>query len=103
MQSLDLATLKSAISGDAAAIRRITTLEPQGEKIFPSTYEGGEYATEQRVAKNLEGKVETVETVLLDSVQSQANRMELAILRAYDSGLIRMPLLEVDFAKAAGG
>ena len=100
MQSLDLATLRAAVSGDAAAIRRITILEPQGEKIFPSTYEGGEYATEQRVAKNPEGKVETVETVLLDSVQSQANRMELAILRAYDSGLIRMPLLEVDFSKA---
>jgi CRISPR-associated protein Csb1 len=42
--------------------------------------------------------VQTVETVLLDSVQSQANRMELALLRAYDGGRLKMPMLAVDFA-----
>ena len=39
----------------------------------------------------------TVDTVLLDPVQSQANRMELALLRAYDAGKIKMPMLQVDF------
>jgi CRISPR-associated protein Csb1 len=36
--------------------------------------------------------------VLLDSVQSQANRMELALLEATRAGKIQVPLVEVDFA-----
>jgi CRISPR-associated protein Csb1 len=73
-------------------------MEALGEKIFPPTYEGGEYATEQRqVLNHKDETVQTVETVLLDSVQSQANRMELALLRAYDGGRLKMPLLAVDF------
>jgi CRISPR-associated protein Csb1 len=94
---LDLDSLKRAVAGDYAAVRRVTHLEAQGDKIFPPTYEGGEYAEEPRQVV-IEGKVNTVETVLLDSVQSQANRMELALLRAYDGGRIKMPLLQVDFA-----
>jgi CRISPR-associated protein Csb1 len=94
---LNLETLKKAIAGEYAAIRRTTRLEPQGDKIFPPTYEGGEYADEPRQVQ-VDGKVQTVETVLLDSVQSQANRMELALLRAYDSGKIKIPMLQVDFA-----
>jgi len=101
MSALNLELLKKAVGGDFAAIRRITRLEPQGEKVFPPTYEGGEYADEQRLVRvkddHCDIKVEVVETVLLDSVQSQANRLELAMLRAYDSGRIRMPLLQVNF------
>src|SRR6185437_2259924 len=101
MSMLNLELLKKAVGGDFAAIRRITRLEPQGEKVCPPTYEGGEYADEQRLVRvkddKGEEKVEAVETVLLDSVQSQANRLELATLRAYDNGRIRMPLLQVIF------
>lgn len=43
-------------------------------------------------------KVQTVETVLLDSVQSQANRLEQALLRAYDNSRVKLPMLQVDFA-----
>jgi CRISPR-associated protein Csb1 len=39
-----------------------------------------------------------VECVLLDSVQSQANRMELALQEAIDAGTLKMPLLVVDFS-----
>jgi CRISPR-associated protein Csb1 len=39
--------------------------------------------------------------VLLDSVQSQANRMELAIQDAIDAGKINMPLIVVDFSDHA--
>jgi CRISPR-associated protein Csb1 len=99
MDKITIDVLKEAISGKYAAIRRITRLEPLGEKVFPPTYEGGEYADEQRVVKNEKGELCTVETVLLDSVQSQANRMEIALLHAYDSGRIKMPMLLVDFAK----
>jgi CRISPR-associated protein Csb1 len=98
MQSLNLDVLKRAVGGEYAAIRRVTRLEPQGDKVFPPTYEGGGYADEQRQVRAADGAVHTVETVLLDSVQSQANRMETAMLRAYDSGRLRMPLLQVDFA-----
>jgi CRISPR-associated protein Csb1 len=99
MHTLDLKTLKKAVAGEHTAVRRITRMEALGEKIFPPTYEGGEYATEQRQVLNPTDKtVQTVETVLLDSVQSQANRMELALLRAYDSGRLKMPLLAVNFA-----
>lgn len=96
---MNLEKLKKAIDGEYAAIRRITRLDPQGEKIFPPTYEGGQYATEERQVRAKDGTVATVATVLLDSVQSQANRMELALLRAYDAKRIKMPLLAVDFAK----
>ncbi len=98
MKTLNLELLKKAVGGDYSAIRRITRLEPQGDKIFPPTYEGGEYADESRVVRGDGDKVQIVETVLLDSVQSEANRMELATLRAYDNGRIKMPLLQVDFA-----
>lgn len=102
MEMLNLESLARAAAGEYAAIRRVTRLEPQGDKVFPPTYEGGEYAEESRQVRRVDGNVLTVETVLLDSVQSQANRMEMALLRAYDGGRIRMPLLEVNFAGADG-
>lgn len=106
MNKLNLGLLKKAVGGEYAAIRRVTRLDPQGDKVYPPTYEGGEYADEKRTVRDAngallldhEGKADVVETVLLDSVQSQANRLELAILRAYDTGRIKMPLLQVDFA-----
>src|ERR1700679_1425734 len=94
---MNLEKLKKAVEGEFAAVRRITRLEQQGEKIFPPTYEGGQYATEDRQVRDSDGTLRKVPTVLLDSVQSQANRMELALLRALDAEKIRMPLLAVDF------
>jgi CRISPR-associated protein Csb1 len=90
MADLRLDELKSAVVGSYAAIRRVTRLEAQGGKIFPPTYEGGEYADETRQVRTADGSVRSVATVLLDSVQSQANRMELALLGAYSSP--RLPL-----------
>jgi CRISPR-associated protein Csb1 len=103
MQNLSIEKLKKAVAGEYTAIRRITRLAALGAKIFPPTYEGGAYATEDRVVRRGGGEndaVETVPTVLLDSVQSQANRMEIALLRAYDAGRLRMPMLAVDFGGA---
>ncbi|MBU6259185.1 MAG: type I-U CRISPR-associated protein Cas7 [Burkholderiales bacterium] len=93
---LTLDILQSAVAGHAAALRRITTLQPAGgpgDKVFPPTYEGGKYATEKRV---IEGG-EIADCVLLDSVQSQANRMELALLDALRARRIELPLLTVRF------
>lgn len=81
----------------AAAIRLRVKLQPAGDsggKVFPPTYAGGIYALEKR---NVDGKEANV--VLLDSVQSQANRLEQALLEAYRAGRIKFPLLAVDFSK----
>lgn len=92
---LDLASLTAAVN-DAAAIRRVARLVPvDGGKVFPPTYEGGQYALEDRVIAG-----ERVPCVILDSVQSQANRMELALLEAHREGAIAIPLVEVDFDRA---
>ena len=95
MTELTLDTLRQAMSGYAAAFRRSTEYQPAGgpgDKIFPPTYEGGRYATETRI---IDGK--EVDCVLLDSVQSQANRMELGLLDAHRRGHIKLPLVETRF------
>ena len=65
-----------------------------GDKVFPPTYEGGKYATEERIDPET-GDVR--QCVLLDSVQSQANRMELALLESHRAGKVTLPLLVARF------
>ncbi len=94
---MDLQTIQEAVVSNAAAFRCITRYQPAGgpgDKVFPPTYEGGQYATESRINPDT-GEIR--ECVLLDSVASQANRMELALLAARRSGLANLPLLEVRF------
>jgi CRISPR-associated protein Csb1 len=93
---LTFVKLKAAVSGNAAAVRLVTRLQPAGgpgSKVFPPTHSGGVYAWEMRRIGN-----EVVPTVLLDSVQSQANRMEQALLEAHRANKLRFPLLQVDFS-----
>src|SRR5262249_34669710 len=85
--------LNEGCRGGTSAVRVVTRLGPAGgpgDKIFPPTYEGGKYATEKRRINGQE-----VETVLLDSVQSQANRMELALLEAFRNGQCEIPVIQV--------
>ena len=96
MSHFSLESLTKAVKS-AAAIRSQTSLQPaggEGDKIFPSTYEGGKYAFEFR---QLPGKEEPTPCVLIDSVQSQANRFELSLLEAFENGELAMPVLTVDF------
>lgn len=82
-----------------AALRRRQKLQPvggPGDKVFPPTFKGAVYAMEKR---RVQGRDEPANCVLLDSVQSQANRMELALQEALDMGKIKIPLLEVDFTE----
>ena len=95
MEALNLDHIKEALAGKAAAFRSVTEYQPaggSGDKIFPPTYEGGSYATEPRYING-----EEVSCVLLDSVQSQANRMELALLEEWESGRAPLPVITVDF------
>jgi CRISPR-associated protein Csb1 len=93
---MNLDTLHKAVSGTAAAIRSRTRLQPaggEGDKVFPPTYAGAVYAKEERHINGAK-----VPCVLLDSVQAQANRLEEALQRALDSGILAdIPVLNVDF------
>ncbi|MCA9070752.1 MAG: type I-U CRISPR-associated protein Cas7, partial [Planctomycetaceae bacterium] len=96
---LTLEIIQQAIFGPkrAAAFRSSTKLQPAGgvgDKVFPPTYEGGSYARETR--RLPDGT--DAECVLLDSVQSQANRHELALQDAWEEGRISLPVITVDFA-----
>jgi len=97
MTTLTLSALQHAVAGSAAAFRSVTILQPvggAGDKIFPPTYSGGTYATEKRRVPDHD---EPVDCILLDSVQSQANRMELALLDAWEQGDFPLPVVSVDF------
>lgn len=98
VNALTLEVVTQALPGTAAAFRCVTEYQPAGgpgDKVFPPTYEGGKYATERRVVPDTG---EIVDCVLLDSVQSQANRMELALLDAMEEpDGPQLPLLRVEF------
>ena len=94
---LNLQVLNDAVRNRAAAFRCVTEYQPAGgksDKIFPPTYEGGKYATEKRINADTG---EQHDCVLLDSVASQANRMETALLEARRTGRLSVPILEVRF------
>ena len=98
IRSLNFEDLKAAVSGSAAAFRSRRRLQPgggEGDKVFPPTFAGAVYAVEQR---RVPGREQPVTCVLLDSVQSQANRMEQALQEALDAGEIRLPIITVDFS-----
>lgn len=101
LPTLGLDVLQRAVAGEAAAIRCVTRLQPaggRGDKVFPPTYAVDrsaktKYAVE---ARRLNG--EDVQTVLLDSVPSQANRLEESLLAAWEEQRIPMPVISVDFS-----
>lgn len=98
--NIDLEILRAAVRGTAAAFRCVTDYQPAGgpgDKVFPPTYEGGKYAVENRVDPETG---EAIPCVLLDSVQSQANRMELALLDAHRRGRASLPLVTTRFDQA---
>lgn len=100
MAELTFEKLREATEGAAVALRSRITLQPAGgpgDKVFPPTYavgSGSKYATEERRVGD-DDKVSTV--VLLDSVASQANRAELALLEGVERGELSFPAPFVDF------
>ena len=101
---LDLTRLDEAMAGDAA-IRRIRRLQPAGgpgEKIFPPTYPGneknrkGETIPEHIFECRQTADGEQKWCVVLDSVQSQANRYEEALAAAVDEHGMNVPHIAVD-------
>jgi CRISPR-associated protein Csb1 len=100
-QPLTLDVLTDALRSRAAAFRCRRRLQPaagEGTKIFPPTYAGAVYNVELRRVNN-----ESVPCVVVDSVQSQANRMEEALQEAVDDGRIDIPVVRVKFPDAVQG
>lgn len=100
---MEYAALVRAVEQDAA-LRRKQALQPVGgknDKIFPSTYpeerrgQGPRHVFERRRLNGREAWC-----VLVDSVQSQANRLEEALLAAVRQGVIALPYVTVDFRGA---
>ena len=101
--TLTVASLIDAIA-DHAAFRRVRCLQPAGgvgDKLFPPTYPGaGRNAPPRHVFERRHVNGDIVWCVLIDSVQSQANRLEEALLAAVERGGIRLPYVTVDFSGA---
>ena len=107
MPQLTFEQLRGAVAGDAVALRSRMTLQPaggEGDKVFPPSYAvdgraDHKYAVEERQVGESD-KLST--TVLLDSVASQANRAELALLEGWEQGELVFPVPYVDFAEDDG-
>lgn len=92
---ITLDQLKSLVSSKAA-LRVITELQPLGgadSKIFPPTYSGSVYAE----TKNGDGKTTSV---VLDSPQSQANRLEELLNDSVEDGDVYLPRIVTDLGDA---
>lgn len=107
MSQLTFERLRDAVAGNSVALRSRITLQPaggEGDKVFPPSYavdgrSEHKYAVEERqIGKS--DKVST--TVLLDSVASQANRAELALLEGWERGELVFPVPFVDFSGDGG-
>lgn len=103
MSELTFEQLSEATAGGAVALRSRLSLAPAGgteDKVFPPSYAvdgraDHKYAVETRQIDDKE-----VETVLLDSVASQANRAEEALLEGWLDGDLAFPVPYVDFSEA---
>lgn len=107
--SLTYDQLRAAVDGGAVGVRARIELEPlggAGSKVFPPTYSPENnaetrYAVEGPKVRRPDGRYEIVpERVVLDSVSSQANRIEEALLDAITAGDLAAPVTAVDFAGA---
>lgn len=101
INALQLGDLHAAVNGGGAALRMLTRLQPAGgpgDKVFPPTYviDDKQARTKYAVEKRRIGGTD-VDAVLLDSVASQANRMEEALFDAWESERIQFPVIGVDF------
>lgn len=101
---LTLEVLKGLVDGGAVAIRGRATLDPaggQGDKVFPPSHSVGDRATTKYAFERRRMNGVDVECVLLDSVQSQANRMEEALQSLWAARRIALPVIAADFSDAA--
>lgn len=101
---LNLETLTQSVENDAG-FRRRQRLQPiggPGSTVFPPTYPGeGRDPKPRHVFERRRMNGADIWSVLLDSVQSAANRVEEALLEEATAGRIKLPYLVVDFTKTS--
>ena len=102
MSELTFSQLHEAVDGGAVALRSRLNLQPaggEGDKVFPSSYAAASTASHKYVVEERQvgDSDKTTTTVLLDSVASQANRAELALLEGWERGELQFPVPYVDF------
>jgi CRISPR-associated protein Csb1 len=108
LMSLTYDDLRAGVAGGAAGVRCRIVLQPlggHGDKVFPPTYgivddPKTKYARERRRVPDADGNSTVVDAVVLDSVASQANRLEMALLDAVRRGDLALPITSVDFAQS---
>lgn len=98
--------LTNTLKGNPTAIVIRINLQPaagEGTKVHPPTFlvdgNSSPYIEETRYMTNPKGESTQVPTILLDTVQSQANRMESALLHAKNNKELNIPLISIDFSK----
>ncbi|MEJ0035076.1 MAG: type I-U CRISPR-associated RAMP protein Csb1/Cas7u [Gammaproteobacteria bacterium] len=104
-QNITLEELKNMVEKDAVAIRGRAILEPAGgpgDKVFPPSHSVDEKRAASKYAFETRRRGgSNVVCVLIDSVQSQANRMEEALQVLWTDKRITLPVIEVDLSTAA--
>jgi len=90
--------ISNAVSG-ASALRLVVNLKPANADglVYPPSYEGGQHIFRPAW---IDGKKR--DAVLLDSVQSQSNRIEMAILDAHRRKIIAYPDIELQVKASTG-
>ena len=99
--TLTYEALRDAVAGTGIGVRARTPLEPlggPGDKVQPPTYGVADRADTKYAIETRTIGGETTTTVVLDSVASQANRFELALLDATRDGDADVPRVSVDFS-----
>ena len=112
MSILNHDVLRDAVAGPGVALRLKSRLQPAGgpgTTVYPPTYAADrgartQYAVEGPRPRDGEttGQASRYARVLLDSVASQANRLELALLEAWRVGDLSFPVAFVDFSDQQG-
>lgn len=105
MSELTYEMLRDAVAGGAVALRSIMSLQPAdgaGGKVFPPTYAVANNAPHRYAVEERQIGDQVVKTVLLDSVASQANRAELALLEGWEANELNFPVAFVDFSGEDG-
>ena len=101
MPELTIERLSEAVAGGAVALRSRMRFQPAdgpGGKVFPPTYAVAAAAENKYAIEERQVGDRVVTTVLLDSVASQANRAEFALLEGWEAGDLEFPVPYVDFA-----
>jgi CRISPR-associated protein Csb1 len=111
--SLTYNELRNSVASDAAGVRARTSFEPlggPGDKVFPPTYAvdgpgaATKYAIEERLVPSGDGTPASLSrSVVLDSVASQANRLELALLESIRRDDLSVPVTSADFRSFVPG